>query len=183
MNKGILIGIIVLSLLICCGCADKQDSRETKREKEALSVEVNTDPIFSEDDYWEEYMLDGINVSDTGEYVSIYSEKEVYYTTDEYISCILKGTELGTGFYYYGIPYIEKYEDDTWIRLQHNSKNIAMAQWCICAEEDGEDRYASCKLSVTLDNVSSRIDEGTYRFVVFFPDKVMYALFEMRGGK
>lgn len=97
----------------------------------------------------------------------------------EVISCIITNANIGKGFYYYEIPYIEQKIGDQWVRLFNNSERIGVAQWLFCGTVDNTTIPNSCQVNIELSNVEPTIIAGKYRFVIFTPENTLYAEFDI----
>lgn len=106
-------------------------------------------------------------------------KEEAYSIDSEVISCIITNANIGKGFYYYEIPYIEQKKGDQWVRLFNNSERIGVAQWLFCGTVDNTTIPNSCQVNIELSNVEPTITAGRYRFVIFTPENTLYAEFDI----
>lgn len=111
--------------------------------------------------------------------VFVEAKEKLYSIDSEVISCILTNANIGKGFYYYEIPYIELKKDDQWVRLFNNSERIDVAQWLFCGTDDNTTIPNSCQVNIELSNVEPAITAGRYRFVIFTPENTLYAEFDI----
>ncbi len=172
-----LIILIIISCIIVgvIGCNEKS-SYEKEENKYVMK-----NPTISADDYWGQEMFQNIEFDTSGENINISEIKRTYSLEDEYVSAELVCNKVGVGFYFYGLPAIEKEENGVWVRLAYKNSDPAREQWCICAVEDAESINFSTNVNVRFDSLCDNLSEGNYRMVVFLTDRIIYMPFEVVG--
>lgn len=156
--------IILMSIfaISCTSCDSKQNQIICNKDPELLSVEDRNI-----------HQLLGISEDESYENIVIHSLKETYSTDDEKLTCVVTNENIGKGFYYYNIPFIEKNIDDNWVRLNNTTSN---PEWYFCGADD-KSVTNECHISTLFENIEPSLTNGEYRFVIFTAEKVLYTNF------
>lgn len=170
---------IVIVVLCCLVGTITFNLREKEKNKKIGIVE---NPSFSSEDYWGNEMFPDIPFDKCSENISVSIENEKILLSEKSINISLSSEKSGTGFYFYGIPAIEKRDENKWERLSYKESDPSREQWCVCAIEDAEGICFSTDISVDIDNIND-FTEGSYRAVVFLTDRNIYVPFEVIGDK
>lgn len=117
------------------------------------------------------------------DYSNIILEMEHTFSLEEVeiIECSIINLNVGKGFWYFHIPYIENYADGKWIRLSYypNEYYNEEGRWYICGVEGNRTESNSCEVFLETQYISEEVKEGKYRIVVFVGNEKRYAEFEI----
>lgn len=113
--------------------------------------------------------------------ITVETEFPSYSKDVDEISYTLTNNNVARGFYFYFMPYIEKYQFGEWVRLSYyppEYENDA-SKWHLCAlEGNTTDKYSTLQY-LDPEYVSPKMTKGKYRLVVFVGDQIAYAEFEI----
>lgn len=169
MFKHLRTGPPLLLIALLCSCG----------EKENYIREGNPDPAPLSDGQRSMHVMMNAKEEDSYDVISAAAVESVYSLEAETVSCVLSDPNIGNGFYFYEIPYIEFYTaDDRWQRLYYDSDRLPYAQWLLCYVD--ESSPSSCVLTIQMNRVDFDFTPGKYRFVIFTAENVRYAEFELR---
>lgn len=191
--KSVLPIVIVVCVISGCKSNDKEnrdlsentleDTSEKKqimmnKDKNIDSV-PNKDPeTMSADDL---SSTSPIDVQNELEYdnMSVSLEKKSY-SVDEIIRCTITNGNVGKGFFYYYVPFIEYYNNEEWVRLSYYPPETQYdEQWYFCAIEGNDNKENSTVIMFDPQYVSETLKEGRYRLVIFMGQNKYYAEFSM----
>lgn len=148
-------------------------------KKNESSHDGNADPNPISNEEKNIHTMLGIDEEPSYDMISITSSQKIYDISTDIISCVVTDENIGKGFYYYEIPFIEFYSDNNkWERLYYNSDRLEHAQWLFCGMNSSS--QSTCTLSIEMKRVDFDFVPGNYRFVVFTADNTLYAEFELQ---
>lgn len=193
---------VLFLIFICCiasGCSKEENiddkllqSTESKQSSEKeydTSVGEMTEEILKPngdpDVLSEEFLSEPtpLNVKNELEYdkITVSLDKESYSLEDEVIKCTVKNGNVGKGFYYYYIPFIECYSENKWNRLSYYPPETQYdEQWYFCAIEGNDDIEYSTTITFDPQYVSDVLKEGKYRLVIFVGPNKYYVEFDLK---
>ncbi len=166
-------------IVMCCIVSTIIMLKENDKKRNKSIIE---NPVFLAEDDWGEEMFPDISFDKDSKNLVANIENEKFFLGNSIISVSLANENEGIGFYFYGVPAVEKKIDDKWIRLSYKESDPSREQWCVCALENSPDVCFSTTLSVDTDNIND-FTEGSYRMVVFLTDRNIYVPFEVIGEK
>lgn len=141
-------------------------------------VRGNIDPPAIDIDIYADPGLD-IEPETSYDNLVAYTEKSVYSQDENHIVCYVKNNNKGKGFYFYNTPYVEKKINDEWVRLYYDSSTKIFSRYGFCGKENDKESNFTASLHLYTEFVTPKMDEGTYRIVIFTPKNVLYAKFSM----
>lgn len=107
------------------------------------------------------------------------------YTADmTEISCEIKNHNKGKGFFYFSIPFLEKYENEKWVDI-YNADPAIRYQYgdgyvlCGIADHEHDDMEFSTRVKIQTRNLFPSLKEGHYRFKIYTAKKILYAEFDV----
>ena len=177
-----MVWILLFSIFILSACTT--DKKELNVEEDTFSVQTENGNNNPPECPTNLHVLMGINVSTDS--VIAYSRKECYSSSDIELECIVENEKAGDGFYVYDVPYIERLENNVWVRLYNHTQkldgNLDAARWKLCAVDGNTTEKNSTVLTILSDEMEPALTAGEYRFVVFLSDKILYAPFIINGS-
>ena len=150
--------------------------------KKALVSMKNEEPPPFDENKNSFHVTLGIVEDETYNNISATSLESVYSTDAKELICELKNSNLGKGFYYFPIPFLEKYKNGNWEQVYNGDPSISYQYY---------DGYALCGLAyfVTDKEFSTRVTiqtknltgltEGHYRFKIYTAKNILYAEFDV----
>lgn len=163
--------VFMSMILFCCGCSSDHQDEEM--------IVGNDDPAPITEKERSMHVI--LGMSEDTDYTNIHADsKEAEYTLDtEYVTCVLTNENVGKGFYYYSVPFIEAEKDGEWVRLLNDSEDVQYAQWAFCGREGNTTEPNSCAVKTALSDITPEMTAGKYRFVVFTAENTLYAEFQL----
>ncbi len=185
MNKFFLIFLIICCILLS-SCDNKSSSSlETSSSINDVVIFEQTNPTTEMfETGYNDFLVDNEPEQDYSNIVC-YTDFTEYPSTTEKIIITITNKNIGKGFYYNFIPYIEKKYNNEWIRLKYKSdiyNNWMMTEsnwWGYCCVEGDESIPYSCNITVKTNEFENQMEEGEYRAVVFVGKEVIYAYFNI----
>ena len=112
--------------------------------------------------------------------ISVETELTTYPKSTEEIIYTITNHNVGKGFYYFSIPYIEYYEQGKWVRLAYYPPNYSeeAGNWNICGIEGNREIEYSCNGVFYPQFISEGIKDGQYRMIIFVGDTKAFCEFE-----
>lgn len=166
-----IISTLLCSSILLCGCSDKETSEQ--------NITGNNDPATITDG--ERTVHSFLNIEEETNYdnLVVKTSESTYKVSDDIVTGVITNNDPGKGFYYYEIPFIEKNINGEWVRFLNKSNRLDVAVWLFCGIEGNNDKPNSCNITTKFSDYEPKIDEGSYRLVVFTAEKVLYAEFNV----
>lgn len=162
-----------------CGCHKQSLSDSNDKISNTLSTDKisNTHSI---EDFTGNHLLD-VDVETDYDHIKIELDNDIYPLDFDKIICKLTNENVGKGFYYYYIPFLEKQEDDEWIRLSYTPPEIRYdATWHFCAIEGNTTEPNSTLKYLHSEYINDDLEPGKYRIVIFVGPNEYTAEFELK---
>lgn len=151
-------------------------------KKALVSMKNEAPPPFDENKNFFHEML-GIAVDETYDNISAVSLESVYRTDATELICELKNANLGKGFYFFPLPFLEKYENDDWKQLYNGDPSIYYQYgdgYALCGAADHvTDKEFSTRVKIQTENLTPGLTEGHYRFKIYTAKNILYAEFDV----
>lgn len=180
MKKFFCCIIIILSMFTMMACQQTNIKRYTDNTNpEPIKNAVENTGVDSDPDI--NASVDsaaGIGLETDYSNVVASTELESYpFNTNRIVVCV-RNMNIGKGFYLYSVPFVEQYKDSEWIRLDYQPPELGTFHQCLCALESNTTKPQETYLDFKPKYVTSKLEPGDYRLVVFAGDKVIYAPFK-----
>ena len=152
-------------------------------KKTLLLMKNAAPPVFEEEKEVLHKVLH-IDVDEKYDNIAAAALQESYSSDTSEIACELKNQNVGKGFYYFPIPFLEKYEDGNWIEI-YNGDSAAKYQYgdgyalCGYADHVADDKEFSTQLKIETKNLSPDLHAGHYRFKIYTAKSIVYAEFDV----
>ncbi len=154
----------------------------TSCEKNAQENDSYTEPTFdlslkSKDHYFIE------NVENETDYSNIilYPEFQEYTEDAEEISFILVNNNIAKGFYFCPTPFIDKKQNNKWVRIEYNDPSINYEnKWYYCAIKNNISVPNSTIITILSEFLDGGFSEGEYKVTVFVGDKKVFTTFKVK---
>lgn len=181
----------VICLIVVCfivtGCSDKDEILNSSSQEisSTMSSDItknpNIDPeILSSDFLLEPTPLDVQNEMNYDKII-VSLDKQEYSLENENVVCSITNQNVGAGFYYYYIPFVEYYNNNEWVRLSYYPPETEFdGQWYFCAIDGYENIEFSTAVKFEPEYVREELSKGKYRLVLFVGPNKYYAEFEFK---
>ena len=152
-------------------------------KKTLLLMKNAAPPVFEEEKEVLHKVLH-IDVDEKYDNIAAAALQESYSSETSEIVCELKNQNVGKGFYYFPIPFLEKYEDGNWTEI-YNGDSAAKYQYgdgyalCGYADYVADDKEFSTQLKIETKNLSPDLHAGHYRFKIYTAKSIVYAEFDV----
>ena len=183
---------VLLLIIVCCllvGCSKDKDEKIIQTTSEDTTIDNNGDIVLKANKdpdvlSKEKLSFTLLNVQTEMDYdnISISIEKELFSLEEnDAIKCKIINKNIGKGFYYYYIPFVEYYNNNEWVRLSYYPPETEYdEQWYFCAVEGNDNMEYSTITTFYPQYVREELVEGRYRLVVFVGTNKYYAEFNLK---
>lgn len=114
------------------------------------------------------------------------TEFESYTADTEFIEINIQNQNAGKGFWFYGIPHLERLENGEWVRLNYydiHYRNGIEERWWYCGVENRPDMQFSTRIRLTSEYLLDEFTEGEYRAVIYVGNEKIYAPFTVTNAE
>lgn len=172
----ILLIIVMSALFMAC---EQRGSEEINTTGTEINNAIHENPAFAG------YFMDGmeLDIEDEEEYDNFsfqLSVAEFDQNEDFEIECTIINNNVGKGFYYYQIPYVEYEEDGKWERLAYNPPQLLYEEnWFYSGVEGNTLEPNEARIYFYKKYLDSEMKKGDFRLVLFVGQEVFYANFKV----
>ena len=158
-----------------CSC-HKQSSSDTN-DKNFDTISFNT---IAKEDFPGQNPLN-VPVETDYDNIKVELENNIYPLNFDKIKYTITDKNVGKGFYYYYIPFLEKQKDDKWIRLSYTPPETQYEEaWYFCAVEGNTTEPNSTTQYLIAKYINEDLTTGKYRLVLFVGPNEYTAEFELK---
>ena len=166
----ICVSMFCAVIIVACSSSDKNGDNS---EYPAV-----TEPEFAGGNDWNEEFDCGIETDCTN--IVAVTEFEQYSTDVERINCTVTNNNIGNGFYIYDIPFIERLQNDKWVRVDFWTDALMYENnWGFCYIKDNTTKPNSTRVVFLTEYLLEDFCPGEYRLVVFVGCGKVYAPFKV----
>ncbi len=167
-SKFAILLLILPLLLVSCS--------ENSRVEQVYSEPIFDVSLKSKDHLFLE------NVENETDYsnIIIYSDCQAYPNDATEIALVLTDNNIGKGFYFYPIPFIEKKQNGEWIRIAYRDPSANYeSTWHYCAIENNTAQSNSTIVTLLAEYLEGGFSTGEYKVTVYVGDKKVSTTFKI----
>ena len=172
-----LVLVVILVYATACASSENNNKLESTNDFEIDDILENPDP---EIDFISGMDLDIVDEKEYNNFSFELSTQEFIKNKDNQIVCKIINNNVGNGFYYYQILYIEFKNKGEWQRLAYYPPEIFYeGNWFYSGVEGNNTEPNTAEVYFEKENLKDELYEGQYRLVLFVGPKVFYANFKV----
>lgn len=173
--KGKIFVFLLAMILICTSCGSKNTDISS-----SCDFPASTNPTTEQfADGYEDFGID-VEIEEDYSNIIAFTEFESYTKEVKEINITIMNENVGKGFYFYMIPFIEKFENGQWVRMDYRPPTFQQEQqWAFCGVENNSTiKYSTMNIILT-EYLNEPFEIGEYRVVNFVGKTVVYAPFQI----
>ena len=153
------------------------------QKRALLKARNEVPPPFNEAETSQWDMLN-IDYDESYDNITATALQSTYTTDTTEISCDIRNHNKGKGFFYFPIPFLEKYDNGEWIQIYNADPSLTSQYYdgyslCGIAYHEHDDIEFGCRLKIFTKNLFPSLKEGHYRFKIYTAKNILYAEFDV----
>lgn len=148
-----------------------------------LSAKNEAPPSFNDAETSQWDMLN-IDYAESYDNITATALQTTYSSDTTEIVCELKNHNKGKGFFFFPIPFLERFNNGNWEQIYNADSSIVYQYYdgyslCGIAHHEHDDWEFGTQLKIQTKNLFPTLKEGHYRFKIYTAKNILYAEFDV----